>query len=304
MTVTILGVPTNSSGTAGGVARAPAVLRASGLSAGLDAIRPDVIDGGDIAVDPPIGIRGEDWVIDSAILASTLARTRAAVADARRRGARVILLGGDCPVLIGGLAGCLEADGEAPAVLFVDGHEDAWPPDVSTTGEAADMELGWLLGRGLDTLGEQLRAEIPQLAPERVAILGPRDRSEIVAARVEPLDDLVPVLDDVAVAQDPAAAATRALERIAPDGRPWWLHVDLDVLSTSALPAVDYQQPGGLTWADLRDLTNAAFGRVGCVGATVTIYNPDLDPDRRFASTIAAFCLDLADRLRAASYVS
>jgi arginase len=304
VTVTILGVPTNSSGTIGGVARAPAVLRASGLSAEADAARLDVIDGGDIAVDPPIGIRGDDGVIDSAILASTLARTRAAVADVRRRGDRPILLGGDCPVLIGGLAGCLEADGEAPALLFVDGHEDAWPPDLSTTGEAADMELGWLLGRGLRTLSEELHAEIPRLAPERVAILGPRDRSEIVAAGVEPLDHVVPVVDDVAVAKDPAAAATRALERIAPDGRSWWLHIDLDVLATSALPAVDYQQPGGLSWTDLRDLIAAALGHGGCVGATVTIYNPDLDPDLRSATTIAAFCVDLADRMQAVSHVS
>ncbi len=31
-------------------------------------------------------------------------------------------------------------------VLFIDGHEDAWPPELSTTGEAADMELGFALG--------------------------------------------------------------------------------------------------------------------------------------------------------------
>ncbi len=89
--------------------------------------------------------------------------------------------------LIGGLAGCLDVDGVVPGLLFVDGHEDAWPPHASTTGEAADMELGWLLGRGLDGLDEALRSEIPRLATERVAILGPRDRSEILSAGVEPL---------------------------------------------------------------------------------------------------------------------
>jgi hypothetical protein len=57
----------------------------------------------------------------------------------------------------------------------------------------------------------------------------------------------------------------------------WWLHVDLDVLSTDALPAVDYPQRGGLTWAQLHELTAAAVGKGGCVGASVVIYNPDLD---------------------------
>ena len=258
-----------------------------------------LVDAGDIAIDPPTGIRGDDGVIDGALLAATLRRTRSAVCDVRRRGARVILLGGDCPVLIGGLAGCLDADGLVPGLLFVDGHEDAWPPHASITGEAADMELGWLLGRGLDGLDDALRSEVPRLAPDRVAILGPRDRSEIVAAGVEPLDDVVPVVDDVAVAQDPAGAARRALERISPDGGPWWLHVDLDVLSSAALPAVDYQQPGGLGWADLRELTIAALGRGGCVGATVTIYNPDLDPGEHRAGTIATFVRELAEGMDA-----
>jgi arginase len=290
VTVTILGVPTNSAGKPGGVANAPAALRRAGVTGGSF-----VLDAGDITVDPPTGTRGDDGVIDSAPLAETLRRTRTTVADVRRRGDRVILLGGDCPVLIGGLAGCLDADGLAPFLLFVDGHEDAWPPHASTTGEAADMELGWLLGRGLDGLDEALRSQIPPLAAEYVAILGPRDRAEIASAGVEPLDDLVPVVDDVAVAQDPAGAARRALKRISWDGAPWWLHVDLDVLSTAALPAVDYQQRGGLSWADLRELTAAAVGEGACIGASVTIYNPDLDPGERHAATIAGFVGELAD---------
>jgi arginase len=107
------------------------------------------------------------------------------------------------------------------------------------------------------------------------------------------------VIDDAAVAQDPVGAAHRALKRIAWDGAPWWLHVDLDVLSTAALPAVDYQQPGGLSWADLRELTAAALARGGCVGATVTIYSPDLDPGDRHAGTIAAFVRELAEGMDA-----
>jgi arginase len=289
VSVTILGVPTNSSGKPGGVANAPAALRRAGLTGHSTAV-----DAGDVTVDPPVGIRGDDGVIDGAILASTLARTRAAVARARQHGDRVILLGGDCPVLIGGLAGCLDGEGALPGLLFVDGHEDSWPAQASTTGEAADMELGWLLGRGVDGLDEALRSEIPRLFPQHVAILGPRDRSEILSAGVEPLDDLVPVVDDVAVAQDPTGAARRALERISRDGAPWWLHVDLDVLSTAALPAVDYQQPGGLGWADLRESTAAALAHGACIGASVSIYNPDLDPGERHAETIAAFVRDLA----------
>ena len=42
-------------------------------------------------------------------------------------------------------ARALQADGDQPGLLFVDGHEDAWPPSASPTGEAADCELGLAL---------------------------------------------------------------------------------------------------------------------------------------------------------------
>lgn len=45
---------------------------------------------------------------------------------------------------------------------------------------------------------------------------------------------------------------------------PWWLHTDLDVLASAELAAVDYPQPGGLTWSQLSDLISAALATPGC----------------------------------------
>jgi hypothetical protein len=53
---------------------------------------------------------------------------------------------------------------------------------------------------------------------------------------------------------------------------PWWLHTDLDVLATSQLAAVDYPQPGGLTWGQLAGLTATALAADGCAGWSVSIY--------------------------------
>jgi arginase len=292
MTVELIGVPTNSSGTTDGVARAPAALRAAGLG-GPGAL----IDGGDIPVDPPSATRGPDGVIDGPNLARTLRRVRDRVAAARHAGRRPLLVGGDCPILLGAVAGCRDAGDEPFGLLFVDGHEDAWPAHASTTGEAADMELGWLLGRGLDELGDDLRAEVAPLDPTRIALIGPRDRAELDAAGVASVADVVPVLDAVTVGADPADVTAWALAGVRAGGHPWWLHVDLDVLSTSALPAVDYQQPGGLTWDELHEVIATALGVGGCVGASVTIYNPDLDPDRVHASVVAGVIAQLAGAL-------
>lgn len=297
MTIALLCVPTNSSGTTDGVARAPQALREAGLVARVGRA-VSVVDLGEVQVDEPSPVRGRDGIINAANLATTLARVRAQVATARHEGHRLLVVGGDCPILIGALAGCADVDGGPPGLLFVDGHEDAWPPVASTTGEAADMELGLLLGRALDGLEPSLQAQIPRLAPAHVAALGARDRDELAGAGVASLAGTVTLLDDAAVRLDPAGVAREAARLVAAAGAGWWLHVDLDVLSTDALPAVDYHQPGGLSWPELAELTSAALSVGGSLGASVTIYNPDLDPERRYAPAIVELIGQLAEGLQ------
>lgn len=298
MTVAVLGVPTNSSGMTDGVARAPRALRAAGLVGRLES-SGKIVDLGDVRVDEPSPARGPGGIIDAANLAATLARVRERVADARREGHRLLLVGGDCSILIGALAGCADVSGMPPGLLFVDGHEDAWSPHGSTTGEAADMELGLLLGRSVDGIEPVLRGQLLRLDPVRVAILGARDRKELEDAGVESLDGVISLVDDAGVRADPAGTALAAVDRVASPVSGWWLHVDLDVLSSDVLPAVDYPQDGGLSWSDLATLTGSALSAGGCVGVTVTIFSPDHDPDGRYALAIVEFIGGLADGLEA-----
>src|SRR6266496_3844000 len=137
--VELIGVPTNSSGTADGVARAPGVLRERGLSAVL-ASRPGFNDAGDLTLLTPQPRRGPSGLLAEDALIAMIEAVRAA--RARRR--FPLLAGGDCPVILGALA-ALQAERDQPGLLFVDGHEDAWPPRASPTGEAADCELGLAL---------------------------------------------------------------------------------------------------------------------------------------------------------------
>ena len=84
--------------------------------------------------------------------------------------------------------------------------------------------------------------------------------------------------------------------RVAGSVPAWWLHVDLDVLSTEAFSAVDYQQPGGLTWQQLEDLAHAVLSVPGCAGASVVIYNRDVDGGQAAPRIVeyAAFLLERA----------
>lgn len=283
--IDILGVPFNSPGTAGGVAGGPAALLNAGLAQRLPQPATFV---GDVDVgtpstarDPASGLLNQDSLI------TTTSAVRRAIRQTLRAGRFPLLLGGDCPVLLGAIRSVQDERG-ATGLLFVDGHEDAWPPRLSTTGDAADSELGLALGRHRDGLPAELITHLPDLAADQVVALGPRDHEELAEYAVPSLTSMITLLTDRQLRGQAAGPADTAVHRFRGAGVPWWLHVDLDVLTTEALPAVDYPQPGGLSWADLHAITAAGLVN-GCVGLSVTDYNPDLDADRRHARGIVDY---------------
>jgi arginase len=278
----LIGVPANSSGTADGVARAPAVLRQRGLATAL-ARQPGFTDAGELALPDPVPVRGPSGLLAEDALAAMVEQVAQAVGAARHGGRFPLLLGGDCPVILGALA-ALQAEAGRPGLLFIDGHEDAWPPRVSPTGEAADCELGLALRLFDAGLSPRLRTVLPGIDPADVVAVGPRDYGELVSAGVASLDGRLGALIRPA-----ELTADRYAKELASLPSPWWLHTDLDVLATAELAAVDYPQPGGLTWDQLAELTATALAASGCAGWSVCIYNPDLDPGRDGADAIVRY---------------
>jgi arginase len=251
----------------------PAALIGAGMYEALRS-RVDVV-GHRVSFERAKPVRGPSGLLAERSLVSMVDNLAAVTAKTVGQGWWPLVVGGDCAVLLGVLLGMRLAE-DAVGLLFIDGHEDAWPPHESLTGETADCELGMAVG--LHHAPAALGEHMPLVDPDQVVGLGQRDHAELASASVASIAHrvrMVPSHDLVnGDLEQIAASSVTQLHQHSPH---WWLHVDLDVLSTDALPAVDYPQSGGLTWTQLHELTTAALGKGGCVGASVVIYNPDLD---------------------------
>jgi arginase len=292
----LTGVPYTSMRRPGGIANAIQVLRAVGLAERLEGL--GVKDAGDLELEAPSGERGSSGLLNEAALGRLVEATRERVGAARRRGRRALLVGGDCPVMLGALAALAADEQEAVGLVMLDGHEDAWPPSLSDTGEASDSELAIALGLVSESLPAPLDDVVPIVRPASVAFLGPRDAAELADAGIRSIrDDVAFFATDEALERARAEeCSARAIASI--EAETFWLHIDLDVLNSREFPAVDYPQPGGLSWKQLDSLAVTAARERGCLGASVVIYNPDLDPDRSAANMVVDFACRLIDRSR------
>jgi arginase len=209
-----------------------------------------------------------------------------------------IVYGGECSVLLGTVSGLRDARGRA-GLVFVDGHEDTTPLDVSEDGEAANMEIGLLLGTTGQLAPAPLRRRLPALEPAGLAMLGRRDHELRRRLNVASLADLgVHLRGDDAVAASPADAARGAVQHVRQNASAWWLHTDLDVVAQDIFTAGrvpgDNDEGGGLDWAQLTELTTTALASGGCAGWSIVIYDPEQDPDGSQARRIVEFVADVA----------
>ena len=212
-----------------------------------------------------------------------------------------IVYGGECSVLLGAVNGLRDYHGRA-GLVFVDGHEDTTSLDVSPDGEAANMEVGLLLGITGQLAPAHLRRHLPALEPAALAMLGPRDHALRRTLNLASLADRGVLLRGYeAIAADPARIAREAVEHVRHSSPAWWLHTDLDVLAQDIFTAGrvpdDEEEPGGLDWSQLTELTLAALACGGCAGWSIAIYDPEQDPDGTEAKRIVQYVADVAGSL-------
>ena len=274
----IVGVP-SSAGTHGvGLEKAPMQLRRAGMVGRLLAAGVDVVDDGDLPLvryrprSPDRRRQNLDQVV------AVAARVADRVADAVARGRIPLVLGGDCTITLGVVAGLLRHHPEL-GLLYFDGDVDLSTPATTQSGILDTMGVAHLLGDGEPALA-RLGPRFPLLPVERLLLFG----FDPVEIGPEAMDEVArrglpawPVTTIDGRPAEAAAAALGALERVAD---PVLVHFDVDAVDSTDLPLANFPhfnlgQPFDSAMTCLA--TFCASPKLG--GLVVTEVNPDHDAD-------------------------
>jgi arginase len=275
-----IGIRPYDDGEARHLDRAPGVLRERDLIRRLGAI-----DLGDVVpppyrdyLRPPDRARNEQDVVRfSRLLAER-------VAAAAAGGRFVVVLGGDCSIVLGCLLGARRMAGRSLGLAYVDAHADFATPAASRTGSVAGMSLRFATGGGITPLA-RLAGREPLVDGRHVALVGRRETSEASNGHTAlAASSILDVPDYDLLTRDIGGLATTVLTRVAaPEVQGFWIQLDVDVLNPALMFAVDAPEPGGPMPDELVSLLTPLVRHPRALGLSVTIYDPALDPDRSCA---------------------
>ena len=190
-------------------------------------------------------------------------------------GNRPVSVAGDCCAAIPVLAG-LRAMGVEPILVWIDAHGDFNTPETSPSQFLGGMPLAMIAGRGPQWMCESVG--LSPLPEDRIWLIDGRD-----------LDPLERTALDASAVRRTGIAGLATLRF----GGPVFVHIDMDVLDATKVPAFNYPVPGGPTVTEASRACRTFAATNQAVAISVSGWTGALDTDGR----TAAACKHVLDAL-------
>ncbi len=291
-TLGLIGVPTSAGAFAPGQEQAPRALRDVGLVEALRGAGVVVHDHGDRPVWRWRPDRESRRAQNLAMVAEVVRETAVRVEEAAGAGETTLVLGGDCTVGMGTVAGHLAAGGRV-GLVYLDAHADLNVPSSVPEGALDWMGMAHMLGEE-GAAPELVHAgpRAPLLDADQVVLFGwdAGQATDFERAVIERRAvSVVPVAE---VAAGPEQAALRAREIVEGRCDRLLVHFDVDVMDFTDFPLSENTgRNEGLAYDDAIRALRALLASPLLAGVTVTELNPDhAEPGalERFARDVAA----------------
>lgn len=292
----IIGAPSSAGAYAPGQEKTPAVLRTIGLIEFLSARGITVDDYGDVS--------GFRWRVDKvnpramnvSQVAAVAKATAKRVASAFAENTAVLVLGGDCTVELGTVAGMLQSTSSV-GVVYLDLDTDLNTPESTIDGALDWMGVAHLLGV-TGSLPEiaGLGPRIPMLQPEQVLFFANDNIEPFERQRIDELGIAEVRLAEVVA--NPTRAAQTVVNGWAAQFERLLIHLDVDVLEYINMPlAENTRRSAGLRFDQLMMALRTLLRAPNWAALTICELNPDhAEMD---GSTLRTFAEGLADALAA-----
>lgn len=294
--MTLLGAASSAGAHHAGQELAPAAIRSAGFVERLRAGGMTVEDRGDVvretfAVD---FVRTDARNLDATVRVAR--KVADAVADAASAGqAPIVVLGGDCTITLGVVAGVQQVDPDAGLVYF-DGDADLATPDSGGSGILDAMGIAHLLGLA-DTELARLGPTFPAIAGGRLAMLGynEADPDTYRDGLLRGHPDLTHFPDRL-VRSKPLETARAALEAVHASANGVIVHFDVDAVDSGDLPLGNFPHYGsGVSLLVAEQVLTLLCASRKLRALVLTEVNPTYDPGGaqlgRYVAAVAASLL-------------
>jgi arginase len=296
----VIGAPSSAGAYAPGQERAPEALRAAGLLASLAERGIAVVDRGDVP--------GFRWRVDRAnpramnveVVAGVARDVADQVAEGIAEGAAILVLGGDCTVELGTVAGASRdaRDADDIGLIYVDLDTDLNTPASVDDGALDWMGLAHLLGlAGTAPILAGVGPRVPLLRPDQVLLFADNNSTAFERGIIE--ERGIAEVRLAQVAADPSGAAREVVNGWARRFGRLLVHVDVDVLDYLDMPiAEEMRRNQGLQFAQLVAALKVLVAAPNWAALTICEVNPD--HGELNGSTLRTFNEALADVLSGA----
>lgn len=290
--LTIIGAPSSAGAYGPGQEKTPDALRKAGLIHFLENNGTMVIDKNNVS--------GFRWKVDRvnprAMNTDKVAQVAKEVSEKVREALineeKILVLGGDCTVELGSVAGCLSLS-ENIGLIYIDLDTDLNTPESVQDGALDWMGVAHLLNiEGAEKKISSLGNRVPMLHPDQVHFYANGNMNKFERTIFNQYKLQATPLE--AVQADPAGTARKIRSGWAAQFDHLLIHCDMDVLDYVDMPlAENYRRNIGLKFEQLIIALSEFLKAANWSVLTITEINPDHGEDD--GSTLRYFSEHLAE---------